>query len=375
MAGLYIHVPFCVRRCSYCDFFSGTELKYKEMYLSSLARELVLRKDYLRGEPLETVYFGGGTPSLLQAHDFGKLFDVVYRCFPVSGNAEITLEANPDDMTPHYVASLRSLPFNRISMGVQSFNDADLRLLNRRHDGRQAIQAVERCKENGYTNISIDLMYGLPGQTVQAWDTTLAQALQLDLPHLSAYHLTYEEHTRLYAWRETGKVNAIGEELSLHLFSAMVERLTGAGYIHYEISNFAKPGCLSRHNSSYWTGKAYLGAGPSAHSYDIDSRQWNVSSLALYIKGMEDNAPAVEVEVLENHTRYNDYVITRLRTMWGMELSYVMQTFGQELYAYCLKQAAPHIRQGLLVLEGGGLSFSKEGILLSDGIMCDLLWT
>jgi oxygen-independent coproporphyrinogen-3 oxidase len=343
------------------------------MYLSSLVREIELRKDYLRGEQLETVYFGGGTPSLLQAHDFGKVFDAVYRCFSVSENAEVTLEANPDDMTPHYVASLRALPFNRISMGVQSFSEADLRLLNRRHDARQAIQAVERCKENGYTNISIDLIYGLPGQTLPAWETTLAKALQLDIPHLSAYHLTYEEHTKLYAWREAGKIIPSGEELSILLFSAMVERLTAGGYLHYEISNFARPGCLSRHNSSYWTGKAYLGVGPSAHSYDIDSRQWNVSSLARYIKGIGDNAP--EVEVLDNHTRYNDYVVTRLRTMWGIDLSYILETFGEELSAYCRKQAAPHIRQGLLVPAGDVLSLSRDGILLSDGIMCDLLWT
>ncbi len=374
MAGLYIHVPFCAKRCLYCDFFSNTEMKYKEPYVTALIRELEIRKDYIGNEPLETIYFGGGTPSQLQATDFERIFDAIQRLFDTSGCKEVTLEANPDDMTPEYVTGLRRFPFNRISMGVQSFKAEDLRFLNRRHDREQALRAVELCKENDLANISIDLIYGLPGQTLKEWESNLDMAIRLDIPHISAYHLIYEEGTALYKLKEAGKISPVEEEVSVSLFTSLIDRLTANGYLHYEISNFARPGMISRHNSSYWTGKKYLGTGPSAHSYNGESRQWNVSSLPAYIRGIESGSPEIEVEELDINTRYNDFIITGLRTMWGVNLTEIQGQFGNDKLIYCQKQAAPYLKQGLLIEKDATLTLSRNGIFISDSIMSDLLW-
>lgn len=374
MAGLYIHVPFCAKRCLYCDFFSNTEMKYKKPYVTALIRELEIRKDYIGNEPLETIYFGGGTPSQLQATDFERIFDAIQRLFDTSGCKEVTLEANPDDMTPEYVTGLRRFPFNRISMGVQSFKAEDLRFLNRRHDREQALRAVELCKENDLANISIDLIYGLPGQTLKEWESNLDVAIRLDIPHISAYHLIYEEGTALYKLKEAGKISPVEEEVSVSLFTSLIDRLTANGYLHYEISNFARPGMISRHNSSYWTGKKYLGAGPSAHSYNGESRQWNVSSLPAYIRGIESGSPEVEVEELDINTRYNDFIITGLRTMWGVNLTEIQGQFGNDKLIYCQKQATPYLKQGLLIKKDATLTLSRNGIFISDSIMSDLLW-
>lgn len=374
MAGLYIHVPFCTKRCLYCDFFSNTEMKYKEPYVTALIREMELRKGYLGKEPLETIYFGGGTPSQLQPHDFERIFDAITRLFDIGPSPEITLEANPDDMTAEYVKQISTLPFNRISMGVQSFKEEDLRFLNRRHDRQQALRAVELCKENGLSNISIDLIYGLPGQTLQDWEANLDTAIRLDIPHISAYHLIYEEGTALYKLMKAGKISPVEEDTSVALFSTLIDRLTANGYLHYEISNFARPGMSSRHNSSYWTGSSYLGIGPSAHSYNGETRQWNVASLPAYLQAIEKGTSDVEIETLDINTRYNDFIITGLRTMWGVKFDDIQQQFGKEKLIYCQKQAAPYLKQGLLIEKDGTLTLSKEGIFVSDGIMSDLLW-
>lgn len=374
MAGLYIHIPFCAKRCLYCDFFSNTEMKYKEPYVDALIRELEMRKDYIDGEPLETIYFGGGTPSLLQSKDFERIFNAIHRLFDVSHCSEITLEANPDDMTPEYVTSLCSFPFNRISMGVQSFKEEDLRFLNRRHNREQALRAVELCKENDLSNISIDLIYGLPGQTLEEWESNLDRTIRLDIPHISAYHLIYEEGTALYKLKEAGKISPVEEEVSVTLFTSLIDRLTANGYLHYEISNFARPGMISRHNSSYWTGKKYLGIGPSAHSYNGESRQWNISSLPAYIRGIENGLPDIEVEELDINTRYNDFIITGLRTMWGVSLTEIQRQYGNDKLIYCKKQASPYLKQGLLVQKEDILTLSRNGIFISDSIMSDLLW-
>ena len=305
---------------------------------------------------------------------FNRLFDTIERLFGLGQCKEITLEANPDDLTPDYVAALRDLPFNRISMGIQSFQDKDLVFLNRRHTCRQAIQAVERCQANGLEEISIDLIYGLPGQTQTEWENNLEEALKLAVPHISAYHLTYEEGTALYKLLAAGKITPAGEEQSVSFFATLIDRLTASGYQHYEISNFALPGHHARHNSSYWKGTNYLGVGPSAHSYDGKSRQWNVSSLPLYIKGICAGHPNFEREELDEHTRYNEFVITRLRTMWGIRMDDVLQQFGAEKRDYLKQQAAAYIRQGLLNDSAGTLTLSRKGIFISDGIMSDLLW-
>lgn len=348
-------------------------MKYKQAYIDAVIRELEIRRTYIAGEPLDTIYFGGGTPTQLHAPDFGKLFDAIHRLFDISACREITLEANPDDLSAAYIRELKRFPFNRISMGVQSFADADLRFLNRRHSARQAVQAIKDCRENGYSNLSIDLIYGLPGQTPEGWMENLQTALSLDIPHLSAYHLIYEEGTALYALQEAGKVLAVQEETSIRMFSDLIEKLTENGYIHYEISNFAKPGMFSRHNTSYWTGKKYLGAGPSAHSYDGENRGWNVSSLSAYIKGIQNGTPEIETETLDRRTRYNDYIITGLRTMWGIDLDKITSAFGKETTSYCLIQARKHLENGYLKAEGNRYTLTRKGIFISDGIMSDLL--
>ena len=374
MAGLYIHIPFCAKRCLYCDFFSNTDMKFKEPYVSAVIREMQLRQEYIGEEPLDTIYFGGGTPSQLQQADFERIFKAIDCLFNISSCKEITLEANPDDMTPEYVASLRNLPFNRVSMGVQSFKEKDLHFLNRRHDREQALRAVGLCKENGIPNISIDLIYGLPGQTLEEWQENLDDAIHLEIPHISAYHLIYEEGTALYKLMEAGKVAPIEEELSVTLFSTLINRLAEAGYLHYEISNFARPGYFSQHNSSYWTGKKYIGIGPSAHSYDGESRQWNISSLPHYLEGIRTGIPNIEIEKLDINTKYNDFIITGLRTMWGIRTANIREQFGEEKQAYLERQAATYLHQGLLIYENDTLTLSKEGIFISDGIMSDLLW-
>lgn len=374
MAGIYIHIPFCKRRCIYCDFFSTTQSEKKSEYVHALVRELEIRKDYLDNEEIETIYLGGGTPSQLSQEELEEIFAHIYKVYKVTPDAEITLEANPDDLTPEYVSMLRGLPINRISMGIQTFQEETLKLLHRRHTAQQAIEAFKRCREAGFQNISIDLMYGLPGETLETWEQDLQQALALHPEHISAYHLIYEEGTTLWNLREQNKVEEAEEELSLTLFKTLIERLTKAGYQHYEISNFCLPGLHSRHNSSYWTGKKYLGCGPSAHSFDGTSRQWNVSSLEQYLKGIHTDQLDFEIEDLDLYTRYNDFVITSIRTCWGMPLSQLRTTYGETLYNYCLRMAKPHIQQGVLEIKEDTLKLTSEGIFISDGIMSDLLW-
>ena len=374
MAGIYIHIPFCKRRCIYCDFFSTTQSEKKPAYIRALCQELEIRKDYLEGEDIETIYLGGGTPSQLTHEELDAIFTYIYKTYRVNPDAEITLEANPDDLTPEYVAMLRQLPINRISMGIQTFQEETLKLLHRRHTATQAIEAFQRCREAGFQNISIDLMYGLPGETLETWKQDLQQAIDLRPEHISAYHLIYEEDTALWKLREQHQVEEADEDLSVLLFSTLIDKLTEAGYQHYEISNFCLPGLHSRHNSSYWTGKKYLGCGPSAHSFNGTSRQWNVASLEKYMKGIELGNPDYEIEELDLYTRYNDFVLTSIRTSWGMPLSYLHTAFGEELYNYCLRMARPHIREGVLEIREDVLKLTRRGIFVSDGIMSDLMW-
>ena len=374
MAGIYIHTPFCKRRCIYCDFFSTTQSEKKPAYVHALCQELDMRKDYLEGEDIETIYLGGGTPSQLTQEELEKIFSALYNIYKVKEDAEITLEANPDDLTPEYVHMLRSLPINRISMGIQTFQEETLKLLHRRHTARQAIEAFQRCREAGFQNISIDLMYGLPGETLDTWKQDLQQAIALRPEHISAYHLIYEEGTALWKLKEQHQVEEADEDLSVTLFRTLIDELTRAGYEHYEISNFCLPGLHSRHNSSYWTGKKYLGCGPSAHSFNGTSRQWNVASLDKYIHAIQQGKLDYEIEELDIYTRYNDFVITAIRTHWGMSLSQLRSTYGEELYRYCLRMAKPHLAQGVLEMKEDTLKLTKEGIFISDGIMSDLLW-
>ena len=374
MAGIYIHIPFCKRRCIYCDFFSTTQSEKKSAYVHALCQELDMQKDYLEGEDIETIYLGGGTPSQLTPKELEEIFSSLYNIYKVKEDAEITLEANPDDLTPEYIHMLRTLPINRISMGIQTFQEETLKLLHRRHTSQQAIEAVQHCREAGFQNISIDLMYGLPGETLETWKEDLQQAIALHPEHISAYHLIYEEGTALWKLREQHQVEEADEDLSVTLFKSLIEELTHAGYEHYEISNFCLPGLHSRHNSSYWTEKKYLGCGPSAHSFNGTSRQWNVASLDKYIQSIQQGELDYEIEELDIYTRYNDFVITTIRTHWGMSLSHLRSTYGENLYQYCLRMAKPHLEQGVLEIKEDTLKLTKEGIFISDGIMSDLLF-
>jgi len=374
MAGIYIHIPFCKRRCIYCDFFSTTQSEKKAEYVHALCQELDMRKDYLEGEDIETIYLGGGTPSQLTQEELEEIFSSLYNIYKVKENAEITLEANPDDLTPEYVHMIRQLPINRISMGIQTFQEDTLKLLHRRHTAQQAIEAFQRCRETGFQNISIDLMYGLPGETLDTWKQDLQQAIALRPEHISAYHLIYEEGTALWKLREKQQVKEADEDLSVTLFRTLINELTHAGYEHYEISNFCLPGLHSRHNSSYWIGKKYLGCGPSAHSFNGISRQWNIASLDKYIHAIQQGELDNEIEELDIYTQYNDFVITSIRTCWGMSLSHLRSTYGEELYRYCLRMAKPHLEQGVLEMKEDTIKLTREGIFISDGIMSDLLW-
>lgn len=374
MAGIYLHIPFCKKRCIYCDFFSTTRKEQKTAYIRALCHELTDRKNYLKGEPIETIYLGGGTPSQLAKEDFEAIFSHIYKVYKVTPNAEITLEANPDDLTSEYISMLRTFPFNRISMGIQTFQETTLKQLQRRHTADQAIRAFQGCRTAGFQNISIDLMYGLPGETLTSWKKNLKQALSLHPEHISAYHLIYEEGTPLWKLREQHKVEEADEDLSVSLFGTLIDELTTAGYEHYEISNFCRPGKYSRHNTSYWKGIPYLGCGPSAHSFNGTTREWNVSSIDLYIKGIEGDRRNFETENLDQTTRYNEFIITTIRTVWGTPIEKLKQEFGNELWEYCRKMSAPYLENGKLEMHEGALRLTREGIFISDSIMSDLLW-
>lgn len=374
MAGIYIHIPFCKTRCAYCDFYSTTQTNLRERYIQALCRELELRNGYLQGHPVHTVYFGGGTPSQLRPTDLERIFGLLYKVYGLEQCTEITLEANPDDLTDDYVAALARLPFNRVSMGIQTFHDPTLRLLNRRHTAAQAVAAVNRLRRAGIRNISIDLIYGLPGETQERWEADLRQALSLDVEHISAYLLTYEEGTPLYRMKQQGQVQEADEDSCLCFFTTLMDTLAANGYEHYEISNFCKPGFHSRHNSSYWQGTPYLGCGPSAHSYNGQTRSWNTPSIDRYLAGIDSGQPASDTERLSLHTRYNEYIMTRLRTRQGASLNTLRQDFGQSLTDYCLHAAAQHLAANRLETTNDYLRLTRQGIFVSDDILSDLMY-
>jgi len=374
MAGIYLHIPFCKTRCIYCDFYSTTQMELKEQYIEALCKELETRKDYLGGESIQSIYWGGGTPSQLQVSDFQRVFDTIDRIYGLKDCLEITLEANPDDLSPEYLNALSSLPFNRISIGIQTFNNHILKTLRRRHTAEQAIQAVHDARLAGFNNISIDLIYGLPGETPESWMRDLSQAITLGVEHISAYHLIYEEGTPLYTMLQQRQVKEVSEENSLFYFSELRQQLATAGYEHYEISNFCLPGKYAYHNSSYWCGVKYMGCGPSAHSFNGTSREWNVASISKYIKGIEQNKRDFEMEILDESTRYNDLIITRIRTMWGLSLLQLEKEFGTVFLNYTLQNAQKYLKSQELIIEKDHLRLTPKGVFISDSIMSDLLW-
>ncbi|KGN72019.1 coproporphyrinogen III oxidase [Porphyromonas gulae] len=372
MTGLYIHIPFCATRCSYCDFYSQTNSALRSEYIQALIAEMSIRRTEV-ADTIGTLYFGGGTPSLLSPQEIGRIIEQAYKLFSFSSDVEITLEANPDDLNTGYVQELRTLPINRISMGAQSFHDEDLHFLNRRHNARQVYEAVDTCRKAGLTNLSIDLIYGLPGQTPARWQENISAVLALAPPHLSAYHLIYEEGTPLTRLLHAGKVREVDEEVSLEFFRMLREQLTRAGYEHYEISNFARAGYHSRHNSSYWQETPYLGLGPSAHSFDgWRTRRCNPSDISRYIASMAAGNPLFTEEILTDNDRYNEVIMTRLRTARGLSPDQVGYLFGKESAERCIRTAAPFIRDGLLHEETDGrIRLTEKGIFLSDRIISE----
>ncbi len=373
MAGIYIHIPFCKRRCLYCAFYSSTQHNEQQRYCEALCKELRLRSNYIIGV-VNTVYFGGGTPSTLTVQQLGTILGAIKENFTLSPTAEITIETNPDDLTPEYLATLRSLSFNRLSMGVQSFDDRQLKALGRRHTAQRASQAVEDARAAGFENISIDLMFALPSSTLDEWQQSIEQAIALHPTHISAYNLTYEEGTPLYRALQEGSIKAIDEEENLAQFATLIDTLGAAGYRHYEISNFALPGYESRHNSSYWHDVPYLGCGAAAHSYDGHSRRWNIADIKAYIKAIDSGEPNFEIEHLSPSEQYNDAILTRLRTTDGVPVDWIRQRFGDRLTDYMLKNAAPHLSAGRLREQSGALVLTRDGLFVSDAIMRDLIY-
>lgn len=395
MAGLYIHIPFCNSKCAYCGFYSIPSLKRKEAFLEALKQEIVSRKDYLQGEKVDTVYFGGGTPSILNVEELGAILKILHDHFEIDPEAEITLEANPDTLSLAYLESLRSLGMNRLSIGIQSFFDEDLKYLSRRHDAQHAQSCLIWAKDAGFENVSIDLIYGLPTADADQWHRNLDLFFETGFPHLSAYALTLEPNAILTKQIEKGKALPVNEDDAVRDYEILCQKMAKHGFLHYEISNFCKPGMHSRHNASYWFGTPYAGFGPSAHSYDGVSRQWNVPSLEQYVEigkqktedGSQDSphpvrdamsvgneSPIFEKETLTPEQQYDEYVMLRLRTMWGIDLKYLKREMGERFSTHCEQKAQPLVAQGRLSQTREFLYLTDEQMLFADGIAEALFW-
>lgn len=375
MAGIYLHIPFCKQRCTYCDFYKEIAPEHIDELVNSIITELRLRKDYLHGQNISTIYFGGGTPSILNFNQFKKIFDEIFHLFEVNIKAEITMEANPDDLTETYLQSLSPLPFNRISIGIQSFDDEFLKKINRRHNSQQAIDAIRNARNAGFANISIDLIYALPGQTLDNWKKQLEKAFALNVEHISAYGLTYEKGTELWRQRNKGLLAVVEDEVTIQMYNYMLLKMKENSYETYEISNFSKSGYQSQHNSAYWKFIPYLGIGPSAHSFDGNSRQWNIASVKKYIDRIASGDIYFEKEVLSTQDTYNDYVMVALRTAEGIHLSQLKDKFGNEYLTDCLKNAAIFLKSNDLIIEDQRLYLSEKGIHISNLIIMELMKT
>ncbi|ERJ98799.1 radical SAM family heme chaperone HemW [Hoylesella pleuritidis] len=372
MAGIYIHVPFCASRCIYCGFYSTITHRLQAPYVAAIGQELALRANYLGPEAsIDTVYIGGGTPSQLSFTEQKELFLYINKVYPLLDwpTMEVTMECNPDDITPEFADHLHSLPVNRISMGVQTFADDRLKFLHRRHKSNDITHAVQLLRKTGINNISIDLMFGFPEETLQEWQTDICRALDLNVEHISAYNLMFEENTLLHRLLIQNKVQEIDEELSLSMYNELIDTLTAAGYEHYEISNFALPGRRSLHNSSYWQAVPYIGLGASAHSYNRFSRQWNVSDIRQYIESINQGKIPMEQEVLDDDTRYDDLITTALRTSDGIDLTAISPTYKD----YLMSCAAPYIQQQMIEIKADKLRLTRRGLFVSDMIMSDLM--
>jgi oxygen-independent coproporphyrinogen-3 oxidase len=373
MSGIYIHIPFCKQACHYCDFHFSTSMKKKDEMVLALAKELQMRKKEFKDEVVETIYFGGGTPSVLTTPEIQFLIDAVYENYAVAKNPEITLEANPDDLSKERIIELSKSPINRLSIGIQSFFEDDLLMMNRAHNSSEAIKCLEEVTRY-FDNISLDLIYGIPGMSNEKWKQNIETALSFGIPHISSYALTVEPKTALNKLIQTGKIAKPKDEVAEEHFRILVESLEANGFIHYELSNFGKENYFSKNNSAYWLGKKYLGIGPSAHSYDGISRSWNVSNNAIYLKSLTENKLPNETEILSKSDRYNEYIMTGLRTIWGVSLDRIKDEFGDEYLYYLQKQSRKFVNDDLLFIDDNILKPTQKGKFLTDGIASDLFY-
>jgi oxygen-independent coproporphyrinogen-3 oxidase len=373
MSGIYIHIPFCKQACHYCDFHFSTSMKKKEEMVLAIAKELQMRKTEFQNELIETIYFGGGTPSVLTIDEIQYLIDAVYNNYRVVENPEITLEANPDDLSSERIVELSRSPINRLSIGIQSFFEDDLVMMNRAHNSAEAQKCLEEATKY-FDNISLDLIYGIPGMSNEKWKQNIETALSFGVPHISSYALTVEPKTALKKLIQTGKIAKPNDESAQEHFAILVETLEANDFIHYELSNFGKANYFSKNNSAYWLGKKYLGIGPSAHSYDGVSRSWNVSNNALYLKSIQEDELPNEIEILSVTDRYNEYVMTGLRTIWGVSLVKIETEFGSEYLNYLQQNAQKFLDNEKLILENNVLQTTKKGKFFCDGIASDLFW-
>lgn len=371
MSGIYIHIPFCKQACHYCDFHFSTSMKKKDEMVLALAKEMRLRKLEFDNETVETIYFGGGTPSVLSISELRFLIDAVYENFNVAENPEITLEANPDDLSEDQIIEFSKNRINRLSIGIQSFFEEDLKMMNRAHNAEEAKKSLEIATRY-FNNISIDLIYGIPGMTNEMWKQNIETALSYGVPHISSYALTVEPKTALKKLIQTGKISEPKDDVAQEHFMILVDTLQENGFIHYELSNFGKENYFSKNNSAYWLGKKYIGIGPSAHSYDGISRSWNMANNALYLKEIEANNLPNEIEILSQTDRYNEYIMTGLRTIWGVSLDRIEKEFGESKLHYLQKQSEKFLSDGLLSIENKILKTTPKGKFLADGIASDL---
>jgi len=375
LAGLYVHIPFCRQQCNYCDFHFTVSFKQKERILAALKQEIKQREEEAENIIYQSVYIGGGTPSVLSADELEDLFSLLHKHYKIESRAEITIETNPDDLKKDFLKSLKnSTPVNRLSIGIQSFHDKDLHLMNRLHTSAGALKSIEDSKAAGFNNISLDLIYGFPSTSDTDWRNNLRILEKLKIPHFSAYHLTIEPKTVFAYYRKKGMIKEISEEESLSQFETLMEFASQAGYEHYEISNFAKPGFYSKHNLGYWTQKPYLGFGPSAHSFNGIKRRWNVANNTLYIQAIEKGMPDYySWEEIDTSKAYNEYVLTSLRTIWGIDLDYLEKWFGEDFLKLCLLEAEKFLKSGELILEDRKLCLSNEGKLIADYVISELM--
>ena len=374
MAGIYIHIPFCKKRCIYCDFYSSTDNRLVDKYIDALCIELESRLHEIDKNNITTIYIGGGTPSQLSATQLGEIINFIKSKIDFSLIEEFTIEVNPDDVTYDYIKECISLGINRVSMGIQSFVDKELKIINRRHDSYQAIKAIETIKSAGISNISIDLIYGLPLQTIESWIYSIQKAIEMNVPHISCYNLSYEEGTALYRMREKGEIKECDEDSCIEMYDILVKMLADTDFEHYEISNFAKRGYYSRHNSNYWNLTPYLGLGASAHSFDGSIRRYNPSSIQKYTSNISESSIAYEEEQETLYEQFNEYIMINLRTMWGVNTQKVKTIFGEELRNHIIKYSRRFIETGDLKEKENTIVLSEKGIMLSDYIIRTLMF-